>query len=475
MSGEKDRIINLRESDYDRLMDNVREVERQGRIQSLLANSAIEMASYVDQVTEQHNRQLAGYQQRLSQTSQHVRDLEQNIGRQLSKANQQIQDMKANFGRRLDSLDQKIDNTRQILETQIAETRQFCQNQINDINKKIKQKEISEEKAAQTWFNDVTTVIDAIKTNYDHQKFMPGAIDRLTAELTMTQANINGRVFQAAIAKSQETFLKAQELRLELEQKTRQWNEVMIHAQGILKEALIHIDTLEGNQLVFETEDGPVQLDPQVDYWTQGGLTALREQASGYQQQLQDTNLSFDQLKELTKQLEMVRDEADRLMFRTREAIVASQLRNNIAQTIESSLLEAGWQVKDSAYESENQDSGNGFANAFHLKLENVAGDEMVTIIMPEGNADGTIANRLRVSFHPKATADIRQNETQANHIGDILRESGLNTGEMTCTPGTENTERGRPENLDFDSVRRAEPKQKQQRTSTAPSTRQTR
>jgi hypothetical protein len=471
MSGEKDRIVFLTESEHARMMDSVLEVDRQREIQNQMAEANAELEYQIKHVAKQHQRQMDNFEERLADTSEYVQNLEHDFNQKLKDydqkleaTHQQMQEMGEHIGKRIDGLDRKIESTREFLQGQIQATRQHLQAEIDTVNQRIRQKEINEEQAARTWLNDVRIIIDATRNTYDHQKFMPGVLDRLNAELVLVESNLSAGHFQAAIAKSQESFLKAQELRLELEMKTRQWNTAMLKAEGFMKQALVHLDTLEASQLSFDTEDGAVKLDAQVDYWTQGDLTELKNKMVAYQQQLQSGALNIDELEQLLPQLNQITQEAEALWFRTREAIVASQLRNNIAQTIESSLMEAGWEVTDSAYAGEELDENNGFANAYHVKLANLAGDEMVTIIMPEETVNGTIANKLRMSFHPKASADARQNARQAEHIGDVLRSSGLETGKMSCAPGTESTERGRSENLDFESVRR-QPKRVKQKS----------
>lgn len=450
MSGEKDHVVNLRNSEYQRLMNGCKEAERQASINKRMETEAAKTRSELCGLASAHSAKFAEYESRIKDASEQLRSNERVF-------NQRLTAQAETFARNVAGINQRLDGQRaeyvQLIAEQgecIEELRDELQEQISSLQQSIEAKEASQQRIAAVWQKDVTVMLDAIASSYQHEKFAPGAISGLKAQISLSQGNMASGNFQAAIAASQQTFLRAQELRLQLERKTLEWQAILTAATGSLREALVHMETLEGTELTFHAAEGMTKLPAEVDYWTGGALTALRSEASVLQSRLDSaSDRSVEELSALAQEAGELTTRADHLMFCTREAIVASQMRNNIGQVIESALQGAGWNVIESCYAGEGVD-GRGYTNALHMKLRHQNGDEMVSIVMPEAQTSGTISNLLRLSFHPQANADAGHNEREATRIAGLLRKAGLDTGEMECAPGTECNAVGRPENLEL-------------------------
>ncbi|RLC18900.1 MAG: hypothetical protein DRI57_07850 [Deltaproteobacteria bacterium] len=136
------------------------------------------------------------------------------------------------------------------------------------------------------------------------------------------------------------------------------------------------------------------------------------------------------------------------LAERAKEALLASQLRNNLGQMIEDALSEAGWEITDATYEGED------FRGAVHVKLQNLPGDEIVTIIAPEPGEGNTIQNKLNISFFDHSTNDETFRQERLRAITGIFQEQGLDCKPPVCKQGTENQPCMDNEKLDFEKVR---------------------
>jgi len=186
-----------------------------------------------------------------------------------------------------------------------------------------------------------------------------------------------------------------------------------------------------------------------VDFWTKGDLSKLRQQVADEQEKLDNPDsFSLADLKQSIADSERWRQESEDLVEQAKEALIASQLRNNIAQSIEESLEKSGWAVMDSTYEGEDH------RTALHLKLQNGANDELVTIITPEKTTDKTITNRLSINFFDKSTNDEAFRQERLNRIMASLKEEELDCSQPQCMPGTENRSATEVKKLDFEKVR---------------------
>jgi hypothetical protein len=228
-----------------------------------------------------------------------------------------------------------------------------------------------------------------------------------------------------------------------------EWNEFLSTARQSAAEVLAACDTHKTAKFTFETEEGAEDFSAEVDFWTKGELSKLRQQVADEQQKLDNPEkLSLDDLKRIIADSDKWRQESEVLVEQAKEALIASQLRNNIAQSIETALETSGWDVIDSTYEGED------YRSALHVKLQNMANDELVTIITPEESADKSIRNSLNINFFDKNTNDEAFRQERLKLIMASLKEENLDCSQPECKLGTENQSATEVEKLDFEKVR---------------------
>lgn len=229
-----------------------------------------------------------------------------------------------------------------------------------------------------------------------------------------------------------------------------EWEAHLEAAKQNATEVLAACDAQTACCFTFETEEGAEEVAGKVDFWTQGALSELRGQVEAELKQLgRPDDLTLDDLKRSISQSGERRAQCLDLAEKAKEALLASQLRNNLGQMIEDALTDAGWEIADSSYEGED------FRGAVHIKLRNLPGDEIVTIITPEPGQGNTIQNKLNISFFDRSTNDETFRQERLRAITGILQEQGLDITPPVCKPGTENRPCTEDEKLDFEKVRR--------------------
>ncbi len=486
MSGEKDAIVNLRQSEYDHMMNSCRRadnIEAGISRQMEQANSRLrqQMDSQIERMQQRHHRfesalsNMSGEVQRIEKANNaRLRRLAEDFNSELMQVDNKIQQQQREYTHKFAEhdnrfaaheriLEQHADTIREqrheyisLIEKQgenfaqaLDEQRRELKGQIQTIQDNIVAKEQHAQGQANQWLQDTQDLLNTIDESYNHEKFKSGELAKLRSELHLAKTNIAQGHYEAAISTTQRTFLHTEELKMELELLTKKWNDYLNLACESAAEVLAACDTHQTAQFTFETEDGAEEFAAEVDFWTQGALSKLRQQVADEQQQLDNPkSLSLADLKQSIADSEQWRQESEVLVEQAKKALIASQLRNNIAQSIETALEKSGWDVVDSTYEGED------FRGALHVKLQNMANDELVTIITPEETADKSIRNRLNINFFDKNTNDEAFRQERLKRIMASLKEEDLDCSQPECKPGTENQSATEVEKLDFDKVR---------------------
>jgi hypothetical protein len=486
MSGVKDAIVNLRQSEYNRMMNSCRRADNleagiSSRLEQASSRLTKQMDSQIGQIQQRHNRfesalsNMSGEMRRIEKDN-HARlrsfanDFQKGLKTLDKKVNQQRREHKQKFAeqdkhlaahdRILEEHAEAIREQRHELLTLIEqqgehfaqalnEQRRELQGQIQTIQEHIVTKEQHAQGQAQQWLQDTQALLKVIDESYEHQKFKPGELAKLQNELQIAENNISQGHYEAAISTTQRTYLHTQELRLELERLTLEWNAYLTAARQNAAEVLAACETHQTAKFTFDSEEGAEEVAAEVDFWTYDALSKLRQQVAEEQQKLDNPdNLSLDELKQSIAHSDQWRQESEELVEQAKEALIASQLRNNIAQSIEAALENAGWDVVDATYE------GKDYRGAMHVKLQNLATDELVTIITPEEASDKTIRNRLNINFFDKNTNDEAFRQERLKRIIESLGEEGLDCSQPQCAEGTENQAANDVEKLDFEKVR---------------------
>jgi len=486
MSGEKDAIVNLRQSEYNRMMNSCRRADNleagiSSRLEQASSRLRQQMDSQLGQMQQRHNRfesalsNMSGEMRRI-ETDNHARlrslanDFQKGLKTLDKKVNQQRRDSMQKFAehdKHLAAHDRILEQHAQAIREQrhefltliqqqsehfaqaLDEQRRELQGQIQTIQDHIVAKEQHAQGQSQQWLQDTQALLKVIDESYEHQKFKPGELAKLQNELQIAENNIAQGHYEAAIGTTQRTYLHTQELRLELERLTLEWNAYLTTARQSAAEVLAACETHQTAKFTFDSEEGAEEVAAEVDFWTHNALSKLRQQVAEEQNQLDNPdNLSLDDLKQSIAHSEQWRQESEDLVEQAKEALIASQLRNNIAQSIETALENAGWDVVDSTYEGED------YRGALHVKLQNLANDELVTIITPEKAPDKTIRNHLNIQFFDKHTNDEAFRQERLKLIVEKLREEELDCSQPQCAPGTENQPAREVEKLNFEKVR---------------------
>jgi polyisoprenoid-binding protein YceI len=504
MSGVKDAYVNLRESEKNRIMGAVQRAEgfaselnaRVSEANDRLQGEFRQNFANINQRQDRFEQNLSGLHSDLKdlekRQNHRIRDLNQRMERGFEETGRKIRDLNRHMGKEFARVDRDISNVRQdiqnldqrvqgqfhaqhheylnlideqgklfeqgmqdqnrIFTQAMSEQRQELQGQIKQVADHIRSKEQSDQQAAATWLADVRLILDNIAQNTRHAKFKPGALDQINMEFSLAENNHRNGLHQAAIASAQASYLKAQELRLELVQWEQEWNMYLMQARTSAAEVLAMCDTQQAAQFTIDTAEGSEEVAAEIDYWTEGRLTEFRQKVETENQRLASSTetLTLDALKASIEQSTAWMQESEAITEAAREALIKSQVRQNIALSVEDSFAGTGWVAQESTYRGED------FRSSLHTKFVSPTGDEIVTIVHPEQAPSGEIRNRLEVNFFDKGS-DERFRHSRLQEIFAQMREEGIEAGRPQTRKGYE-TGPGDESVRDFERVKQLLP-----------------
>lgn len=306
----------------------------------------------------------------------------------------------------------------------------ILQQQLDQVIGDIEQERQRKEQLAQDLLSDVEAVWQGIERDYQHERFAPGRLAKLRQELDLAQSNIQSSVSQAAIATAQRTYLALADLRLELEQKEQEWQ---LLYQSALTNAGILLKQVEANRQCEVKFEGYEAEDFQVDvnYWSQGNLSQYEQELRQLESQLKDgeSTLTSEEVKGIGEQIVALEPRLEEIIEQAKGAILGAQMRAEIADRVLEALTSQGYNLvnpeQDTGYE------GNDQRASYMIKVKNIAGDEVVTVISPQQESGVN-----SISINTFSTMFVDENATQQNAqaVVEALEQEGIRShGQIEC------------------------------------------
>jgi len=321
------------------------------------------------------------------------------------------------------SLNQQIE---QKFDRLIAEERQARE----QLQQYLEQERQDKAKLAQDLLDDVEVIWRQIDRDYQHQRFAPDKLDDLYREITFAQINIQQGIPEAAIATTQRTYLALADLRLDIERQEQEWQIYYNAAMDDLKCLIIEVQANRECQLEIGKGDESEKFVLEVDYWTNGSLNQYEQQLQQIETHLREgaLSLSTEQLKQVAQQIQDLQPRLGEIVEQARVEILSSQLRAEIADKVATVLGEMGYRLVDpetnAIYEGDDQ------RQAYVLKLQDVNGGEVVTVISPEKEFG---KNQVSINSFGKILQDEKAQKQNAEAIFQTLELNGIENGPLRC------------------------------------------
>ncbi len=414
------------------------------------ARFAAQRQAYQQSLEQTERRQREHTERRFKTMDEQVRRLDTRLSRDIAKVDDRVTTLtqrvqQAMVQQRSEYLD-LFQSQEQQFQAALHQQGEVLQANIDSLARNLRERLQSEHAMAETWCENLRRELDFIRAGYRHEQFAPGELTRLEQRLQLAEGNIGQGIFQTAVATGQEAFLQARQLRERLELHEMQWAHCRQQAHESATAALLALDE---HRVIEYSLEGQQSLSVEVDFWTQGQWTALRERVAAWQRQLEApcSTLSSADLDSLRQQAEAAHDEALALVALARNAAFSSIQRRDIQAMVLERLTQLGFRHVDSSYAEED------VRRAYHLKLQNGNGDELVTIVAPTGD---DFANQVTFDFFDRSPNEAVREE-RLNLIREQIEAEGeMEVAPMQCDPAYRDSN-APEERRDFTRVRRGQ------------------
>jgi hypothetical protein len=375
-----------------------RELERQRqRMDSQLEDFEDALQEMKSELAETERKQ----QQRLREEVKKIHHrMDQQIGKERADREQQARIMREEY------------------QTLIAEERSERQQQISAIDNRLSNIENRESyltQRATAYLEDLSILLREIE-KLPHNRFAPGKLGKIVAQIRQAEDNLLHGASQASLLGAQNCYLNLIDLRTEVIYQEQMFEQAYLQACQNVKNLLAEVEAYKDATLYPQTED---EFEFQVDYWSNGRLSEIKKTLTEVEQALENNkdSLTTEQVQSLEKEAETLRDNILEALEVAKLSIINSQACYNVSQVVEDVLARQGYEVVDGVYE------GDDNRQSYALKMQNLGGDEVVTIIKPSPSRE--LEYEMQMNFFDRAQDEaVRQELLQT--IGQGLSEAGL-------------------------------------------------
>jgi hypothetical protein len=414
-----------------------------------------------DQTRAEHERTRTEFEERarraertLQTLGEQTRELERGTERRLREQSERLhRELRGTAERIEQDTRTRLAEQREALRRELAEERRQRTRDLAALSGRVDEMAVSRERAeaaARGWLADGDTMAELIDSTLPHQRHTPGRLDRLRVRLDSARGTITSGHYEAALAVAQDAYFELSELRLEIEHHELERR----LAQEASTDALVLVETLIAENTVRPVTgpDGQplpgIQLD--VDHWSEGELSALREEVADRLSRARDEATDTAEQHELSAGAAELEQHLGDIVERAGMRQLASQLRVNLADSVAQTLYDIGaYELADGEYRDSDE------RRSYHARLEHANGNKIVVEILPA--PDGETSQVLRVLSFDHDTASESELRGRAEAVQLALTAGGHQTSRPVSEPGVPE-----PEALDLARHRQsAEPLRK--------------
>jgi len=260
------------------------------------------------------------------------------------------------------------------------------------------QREQSKAEAARQWLRQSAALADFIQKQFDHERFLPGKFSRIFSNLHLGQDNLAQGFYESSLQTSQQAFLGLSDLRMELEQRTVEWQTEYAGARNALTQFIAELERNSSvNAFGLEGEELPAQVD--LAYWSNGKYGELLDKSRQLLNLLSEDRQSIptQELKRTHRELlPILVDRFESIIYDARLNALNSQLRMNIAERALQALENQGFKLNEAGYTHQDMRA------AFMASLDNPDGSRVTIEVLPAEKSKQELSNELVVTTnHP--------------------------------------------------------------------------
>ena len=223
-----------------------------------------------------------------------------------------------------------------------------------------------------------------------------------------------------------------------LEELEERWQEREAQREEVEERLEELADKVAANRVVIavglEGEELEEKVD--VDYWSVRKHSRLTERVVRLREALRGRETSWERLRELEEStIPELEQELKEVVKRARQAVLRSQIRENIAEVVVEAMGEQGYELAGWGYERGDQRRDYG------VRLESERGDEVEVVV--EARGEGIREHGMELKLGEREERTGHEREMRAAEVRRALKRRGLAVGEMEVVGERERDRRG--------------------------------
>ncbi len=412
MSGSKAQIVQVTQHMLDSLNQGIqqahsqRERDRQAHQNTLqrLQREAAESASRLEQQLSQQRQALANADRKLSER----------LERQQKDFTRKMREQAEQLDQRLDRVDARIEAVERSVSDLRAETHQLVQEQqhytdqrFNELTQRLDSAEARDRAQAEEAQRLSDSTYTALTQHPEHYNKFIDMEDRelLTIKRRDAAQLLKSGTYQAAIAGFKESYYLAYRLNLDLSTKLSEWESYRAEANSQQIRANAARDLAAAHTFECTADDGErVEIETQVDQWTEDLLTELTRELKAPQARLPPpavNDLSTEDLKALSRRLDDLHARITQSVQLAIDEQLLSQQRFEIAANIADRLSHSYEVVKDGYLNDAAQQGyslllrGRGVGDLISIRVDPQLHSEANSFEIDYFEANGAPSNKL--------------------------------------------------------------------------------
>ncbi len=285
--------------------------------------------------------------------------------------------------------------------------------------------------AARQWHSGCTVLIEFIQSQFDHDRFSPGRLNRILRNLNLAENNYANGFFESSLQAAQQSYLELTDLNAELEQQVLYWQTAFEKTYESINDLVYQmVSNGKVNAVGLHGEELPNLVD--LNYWTCGRFSQLLSHARQLSANLiQDQSIiTFEDLDRVYNQiLPVIRESFESMVYEARLSALNSQLRMNIAEKALQALENHGFCLEHSGY------SDDDMRSQFNAQLASPDGSEVTINVLPTEKSSQELSNEIVViTTHPYMKTD-HEARMQWDELSYTLSQYNLKVSRPETNP----------------------------------------
>lgn len=406
----------------------IQELDRELRERERLQNEKIttmreQHARQIDSMNSQFRQETDGLRGDLQRVQTDTRRNSEEIQRTQAEMRSRLSELRAETERKLREQKDDLQRTIVYIGAKLEEKITSVDARVQSLVSQMEQKESNSKELSVYWIQEAERLIRELKETYRDSLFDEKLLRRLEQDLIDARQDIETGHYDSAIKTGRDAFRDAMEMREDLAVLDMEWNYRFNSLRNLEERLLENLDSAEHRIYSIDTDDGTIEYDNGIDYWTNGQLTIIRNRIKKVREKMGDLqDATIDELTQYEQEINSLMEELALIENASHINVAMSLSRYQTAVKI-GEILGNEFEMIDSDgdfYREENREE-------YHAVYINpVTGDKVVVVITPVPDEAGVVSNHIELIAGNSMDNDIVNRGTIHNVVSAKLQEGGI-------------------------------------------------